>query len=158
MDVLIGILYIMPFLLFAYTDYHYQVIFNRDLLVTGFLFLFIKIHYHNASLILMQFAITLLWYFLLLLLVLMCENILDKYLLGGGDLKLIALIIWGFSIKIAIVTILIGFTSAIIYLFINKLMQKKGICYIPLAPFLTIGLIISLYIRYVVLSNIYCNI
>ena len=84
----------------------------------------------------------------LLVLTLIIECILKKEVMGGGDIKLFAMIGLFLGIKLSLLTLLfsiyIGGAYGIIFIIYNKVKNKKFNSMIPFGPFISLATIITL--------------
>ncbi len=104
---ILNLLFFIPYLRFAYTDYRRQKILNRDFLIdTGYTLILLMI-FERATIVL-----HLIRFFILLIglsvLTLLLEALLSAELLGGGDIKIIALLFLKFSLPTALSALLLS--------------------------------------------------
>lgn len=151
MKTILVIIYLSPFIRFVYTDLRQQKVYDQDVLITFFLYLILNMKGKSFLNLFFHFINTLLIYFSLILITLLIEKLRHKYLMGGGDLKLLALIVWGYGLKEMISSLL--FASLIILIFYNFFFSAKIIKdeLVIFAPFLSAGLLFTVILQHLAL-------
>lgn len=144
MNILFDSLSLLPFMRFAFTDYQQQKIINQEIIIALILLLFIKLIHNSTKLITMQLIFSSLIYLIILSSVILFESLTNRYLLGGGDLKLIGLTFFAYDFKLTLSAICLGCILATI----NSLRNQQRKNSIPLAPYLLLGIIIALLFKY----------
>ena len=120
MNIFICLFYFLPFLRFSYTDLRWQKVNNNEIIAAWLIVSGIKVVVCPVQLIALNFLRSICVLGILMLIVIISESIRDKYLFGGGDIKLISLLTWTFDSRTVLFSICLGCIFAIIFLLINK--------------------------------------
>lgn len=126
MSFIIAFLKFIPFIRFTYTDCRYQKIYHRDFLAGIFYAAFISLLTKAPSFLLKRIVISLLFYALLILCITLIESISQKYLLGGGDCKVLAYFLLVYDFKFLVKTILLAHLLILLYYLKYKSKNKKS--------------------------------
>ena len=148
MNIFFNLFCFLPFLRFSYTDLCWQKVYNKEINIAWLIILGVKATVCNFQQIAFSLFISICVLIILTFTVLIAESLSDKYLLGGGDIKLFALLFWSFDPTIAFYAILISCCSSIVFLLFKKLFSCSKIIILPFAPFLTVGILLSLLLQH----------
>jgi len=136
-------------ILIMFIDIEHMIIFDRFqivLLVVGILSIFIDttISWYSH---LIGFSISLGFF----LIEIVCEKLIKKEVIGGGDIKFIAVsgLILGYERMILM--LFISFVICLIYILIKRI-KKVKLKEFPFGPFLVLGLLISLFLGNCIIS------
>lgn len=147
MPTILILIYFLPFCRFTFTDYCKQRVFNLDILSVAILYFFLNLIKNNLISVINHLFLTLAVYLVLLVTIVFFEKLMNKFLFGGGDIKLLALIVWGFSLKHMILSLFFASSIIIIY-FILVFNKKRNSDYlIVFAPYLSLGLLIAIILQ-----------
>ena len=149
----------LPFLRFAYTDLKINIIYDREIFLAFIFSAFIKLIEQNIRIFIFTITMKFLIYLLLVFFVVILEKIAKTYLIGGGDLKLIALLYFIYNAEYLFLSLCLSFFLIMIRIYYYQLTRKAGkllfikmgenateLIHIVFAPFLALGLFLSLLI------------
>ncbi|NLJ71360.1 MAG: hypothetical protein GX328_07915 [Clostridiaceae bacterium] len=148
MNIFFNLFCFLPFLRFSYTDLRWQKVYNSEIIITWITTLGIKIITFNLQQIVLSFLVSFCLLIILMFIVLISESILNQYLFGGGDIKIISLLAWSFDLTIALCAICLGCCLALTFYLLKKCIYNSKKIIIPFAPFLTTGILFSLLLQH----------
>ncbi|NLM18787.1 MAG: hypothetical protein GX217_02035 [Clostridiaceae bacterium] len=155
MNIIFNLFCFLPFLRFSYTDLRRQKVYNSEICIAWLMIFGTKMIVCNFWQIALSFLISICILIILIFVVLIAESIFGKYLFGGGDIKLVALLAWSFDLTIVFHAVKISCCLAIGFLLLKKIFLNSERILIPFAPFLTAGILFSLLLQhYLLLSKI----
>ncbi|MGI6579451.1 MAG: prepilin peptidase [Saccharofermentanales bacterium] len=153
MNIFINLFCFLPFLRFTYTDLRWQKVYNKELCLAWLIISGIKITVCTLQQIALNFLGSVGILLILLFTVLITELIWDKYLFGGGDIKLIALSVWAFGFSTILFTIWFACSFAFVFILLTKYFANSKTNSIPFSPFLTAGLLFTLLLQHLFLLS-----
>jgi len=161
MKLFINLLKFVPFIRFAYTDTKINKILNKEVIFVFLIYIIVEFWQYQSLFIVKNILFAVIFYLLLVLIVVIFEKLTGKYLIGGGDIKLIMLVYYTYGIDYLVLSLSFSLVFILLNLILLKLFKTKSECFsqyfvccannknlrIIYAPFLALGLFLAIVIN-----------